>query len=277
MKIIFSSNVHGQTGTTTNMLAVAVMSNILYKRRSILLQTQFHLNQLEVPLLPVIKRKEAVSCKLGMDELLKGIQAGKSTQELLKACCISLSEHGLDFLPGTNMVNREIYEEGLTAGLYELLQLAEQFYELVFIDIGPIQNQLAEQIWKEADISIINLSQNIRVLDDFFTTHNPPKEAVYLLGFYDWKSTLNKKTLTRLYKPLKEENTFVIPYNTELRDSVSEAKLNQFFLQNMYCEPEDENYYFVEEVKKIVAYLMFLTDQNAGKQRNEYQENRYRR
>ncbi len=277
MKIIFSSNVHGQTGTTTNMLAIAVMSDILYQRKSILLQTQFCLNQLEVPLLPPTKRKEANSYELGMDALLKGIQSGKSTKELLKACCICISENRMDFLPGTNARNREVYEEEIAKGLHEVLKLANEFYEYVFIDIGPVQNELAQQIWKEADLLVINLCQNIRVLDHFFSEYEQPKNIIYLLGYYDCHSTVNKKTLTRLYKPLKRENTFVIPYNTELRDSVSEAKLIQFFLQNMYCEPDDENYYFVEEVKKVSGYIMNLEKMGALGQTQNVLENRYRR
>lgn len=277
MKIVFSSNVHGQTGTTTNMLATAVMSDILYQRKSILLQTQFYLNQLEVPLLPFSKRKEASSYELGMDALLKGIQSGKSTEELLKACCINISENRMDFLPGTNAKNREVYEQEMTNEFHEVLKLADEFYEYVFIDIGPIQNVLAEQVWQEADLLIVNLCQNIRVLDHFFSEYQPPKDAIYFIGYYDCHSTINKKALTRLYKPLREENTFVVPYNTELRDSVSEAKLIQFFLQNMYCEPEDENYYFVEEVKKIAGYIMNLEKSDSSDRTQAVWKNRYRR
>ena len=70
-----------------------------------------------------------------MDALLKGIQSGKSTKELLKACCICISENRMDFLPGTNARNREVYEEEIAKGLHEILKLANEFYEYVFIDI----------------------------------------------------------------------------------------------------------------------------------------------
>ena len=89
---------------------------------------------------------------------------------------------------------------------------------------------------------------------------------------------LNKKSkYSRLYKSLKGENTFVIPYNTELRDSVSEAKLIQFFLQNMYCEPQDENYYFVEEVKKVSGYIMNLEKMGNLEQTQKVLENPHSR
>lgn len=256
MKIIYSSNVHGQTGTTTNMLTTAVMGDILFRKKSILLQTQFRLNQLEVPLLPTEHRKEALQYEIGMDALLKGIQAGKSTEELLKACCVSISKNGMDFLPGTNTANKEIYENQIAKGFHEILELADQLYEYVFIDVGPIEQTIAQKIWKEADILVINLCQNTRVLDDFFNNYELPEKTIYLIGNYDNHSTMNLKTLSRIYRPLKEENTFVIPYNTEFRDAISEAELFTYFYRNIICEREDENFYFVNEVKRAVRYIM---------------------
>ena len=51
----------------------------------------------------------------------------------------------MDFLPGTNARNREVYEEEIAKGLHEILKLANEFYEYVFIDIGPVQNEFAQQ------------------------------------------------------------------------------------------------------------------------------------
>ena len=256
MVVMYYSNVHGQAGTSTNMLTAGIMADILYCKKSIMLQTQFRLNQLEVSLMNESARKEILEYEIGIDALMKGIKAGRNTKELLKNCCISLPGSNIDFLPGTNSSNRHLYEEEILRQFREILLLAKEVYEIVYVDIGYMEKDIASRMWQEADVLVVNLCQNIRVLNDFFNCFYGAENVVYIIGNYDKYSKLNLRTLFRLYKGLRNDNCFAIPYNTEVKDSMSEAGLINFFYKNIACNEEDYNYDIINGTRKAVSKIM---------------------
>lgn len=238
------------------MLAIALMNEILFQRKSILLQTQYTLNRLELSLLKQEQRAQMEEVPRGMNALIKSILAGTGTREMLMNCCVSLKNHKIDFLPGPYNKSREVYEEEMDATITEILYLAEQCCEYLYVDSGVSKNPNSMKVLEEADLIVMNLSQNKRILDDLLN-HSllRNKNICYLIGNYDPKSQYNKTYLFRNYKKLNKENTFFIPYNTEFRDAVSEATVTTFFLVNFYCEEEDENRFFIEEVKNAARKI----------------------
>lgn len=262
MKIVFWSNVHGQSGTSSNMLAVAMMNDLMYGNRSILLQTQFEMNQLEIPLLSESKREQIRNYNIGVDRLIQGIRSGMNAKQLLTSSCITLSKQCIDFLPSTNSKYREIYEKEIKDNFKEILALAEACYELVFIDASAGMNEFIEMVWEEADLIIVNLSQNKRVLEDFFLRYEINYEKMlFLIGNYDANSEWNVKNILKRIKNMKKEITFTIPYNTQFRDAASCAQLTEFFLQNLGCEKDDDNYEFIKELTKLTHKLQHISEE----------------
>ena len=253
MKVAIWSNVHGQPGTSSNMLAMAFMGDIIYGRKSILLQTQITLNHLEFSLLKKEQRKRIEQLQLGMNTLIKSMIAGIGTRELLKDCCLSLGENQIDFLPGPHHKHKSVYERELEDTLHNILLLADQCYEHVYIDCGVGMNQYTSQVLEAADIILVSTCQNKRVLDDLFDNYKLPQKPVcYLIGNYDPKSQNTLKNLFHTYKEMNKQNTYVIPYNVEFKDAASESFITSFFYRNICCTAEDDNYYFIQEVKRAV-------------------------
>lgn len=262
MKIVFWSNVHGQSGTSSNMLAVAMMNDLVYGNRSILLQTQFEMNQLEIPLLSESRREQIRNYNIGVDRLIQGIRSGMNAKQLLTSSCITLSKQCIDFLPSTNSKYREIYEKEIKENFKEILALAEACYEFVFIDASAGMNDFVEMIWDEADVIIINLCQNKRVLEDFFLRYEVNfDKMLFLLGNYDAHSEWNVKNILKRIKGMKKELTYTIPYNTQFRDAASCAQLTEFFLQNIGCEKDDENYELINELTKLTHKLHNISEE----------------
>lgn len=256
MKIVFWSNVHGQPGTSSNMLAAAMMNDLMYRNRSILLQTQFELNDLEIPLLSEARREQIRSYNVGVDRLIQGIRSGMSAKQLLTSSCISLARQCIDFLPGTNVRYKEIFDKEIRETFRGILSLAQDCYEMVFVDASTEISDFMDTLFEEADLIVVNLSQNRRVIEDFLHKYTIDyKKMVFLFGNYDPDSDINVRNVCNRFKNLKKELTFVLPYNTDFRDAASKASLSEFFLQNMGCEEDDENYYFIEELMRFV-YLI---------------------
>lgn len=265
MKVAIWSNVHGQSGASSNMLAMAFMGDIIYGRKSILLQTQYSMNHLEYSLVKKEQRKSIEQMQIGMNTLIKSMIAGIGTRELLKSCCLSLGENHIDFVPGPHHKHRNVYEKELEDTLNNILSLAEQCYEYVYIDCGVGLNQYTKLVLQEVDMILVSTCQNKRVLDDLFENYElPHKPICYLIGNYDPKSSNTLKNLFHTYKALNKHNTFVIPYNVEFKDAASEAFLANFFYCNICCTSEDENYYFIQEVQRAVRnvndILEYLTN-----------------
>lgn len=271
MKVLFWGNAHGQAGTSSNMIATAMMNDLLYKKKSILLQTHFDLNQLEACLLEKKKCELVNDYHIGMDQLIQGILSGRNTRQLLMDCSLALTEECIDFLPGTQAKNREVYEHGLQEAFHTILNLAQQCYEDVFIDACTGMNQFMEQLWDEVDYVIVCLSQNTRVLNDFFTNYTYDRsKTLFLIGNYDKRSELNLKNLCKRYKALTFQNTMVIPYNVEFRDAMSLTRVKEFFYQNVYCEKEDDNFEFIEQVKGFSSLLYRLSEEKQLRIPDEY-------
>ena len=271
MKVLFWSNTHGQAGTSANMIAVAMMNDLLYERKSILLQTHFDLNQLEVCLLERKKCELVRDYRIGIDQLIQGILSGMNTRQLLMDCCLSLTDKCIDFLPGTHTKQREVYEKGLLETYHTILNLAAQCYEDVFIDGCTGMNPFMEQLWKEMDFVVVCLSQNTRVLNDFFNNYTYDRDkTLFLIGNYDNRSELNLKNLCKRYKALNYQNTMVIPYNVEFRDAMSLARIKEYFYQNIYCEKEDNNFEFIEQMKGFSTLLYRLSKEKQFKLPDEY-------
>lgn len=256
MKIVFWSNVHGQSGTSSNMLATAMMNDLVYGKRSILLQTQFEMNQLEIPLLSESRREQIREYNIGVDRLIQGIRSGMNAKQLLTSSCITLSKQCIDFLPGTHTKYREIYEQQMKTSFKDIIELSEACYEMVYIDASAGMNEFVEMIFKEADVIIVNLCQNRRVLEDFFTRYDIDYDKMlFVIGNYDSYSEYNLKNLCRRIKPLRKELTYVVPYNIQFRDAMSRASLTEFFLQNIECERHDSNYEFIQELTGLTHAL----------------------
>lgn len=271
MKILFWGNTRGQAGTSANMIAVAMMNDLLYQKKSILLQTHFDLNQLETWLLERKKRELVCDYRVGIDQLIQGILSGMNTRQLLMDCCLSVTEECIDFLPGTQAKHREVYEQGLQEAYHTILNLAQQCYEDVFIDACTGMNPFMKKLWDEADYVVVCLSQNIRVLNDFFRNYTyDRKKTLFLIGNYDKRSELNLKNLFKRYKSLNYQNTMVIPYNVEFRDAMAFAKIKEFFYQNIHCDKEDSNFEFIEQVKGFASLLYRLSEEKQLKIPDDY-------
>lgn len=255
MKIIFCSNVHGQTGVTANMLTTALLSDILYDKKSILLQTQPKLNQLEIPLLEGKKRKELLKQNLGMDMLIKNLISGKCTKEIFGNCCVSLLNSSMHFIPGSDTADRTKHIDAIAKTLHDMLSLAEELYEIVFLDAGVMPGKIADILFKEADKIVICLNQNKRVLDEYFAKGIEYDKIIYVIGNYDKCSINDYKYLMKSYTLLNKDNTFLIPYNTELRDALSESNLFTYFYRNITCDSSDYNFEFMQSALKLTRFI----------------------
>ncbi|HWT74296.1 MAG TPA: hypothetical protein VN258_06215 [Mobilitalea sp.] len=262
MKILFWSPVHGQTATTSNILATSMVAGMYYRKKVVLTQTQFSFNNLEAPIVGANAYNAASKeffREIGIDTLIRCFKAAKLDKETLENCCIALENTNILLLPGTSKTIKESFEYEMEAVIVNLLKAMEAIYGVIFVDICSGENSLSMKLLEEADLVVINLSQNLSVLDLFFQQYKDKlsSNVFYLFGKYDCNSKYNINNIRRKYrKMITQKNSGVIPYHTGYMDAQTDGKVVEFFRDNLNCSKKDEAYYFMLKVKNATEKIL---------------------
>jgi hypothetical protein len=128
------------------------------------------------------------------------------------------------------------------------------------VDANPAMNELSRKLMEEADITVINLSQNIGILDMFLNTFRESidSKVFYLFGNYDSNSKYNIRNIRRKYKDITISNSGVIPYNTGYKDAQIESKVIEFLRKNLYHQKSSENCYFIMKSTSVAEKILKL-------------------
>ena len=186
MKIVFWAPVHGHTGQSANMLAVSLMMAMKQKKRLLLTQTQFCVNDMEDAIVGRVGTKEIRERfyqDMGIDSLIRCIKRKRPDKADVENCCIQLlPNEDLVLLPGSQSSNYEVYSEILSETIVTLLNETEKYYDAVLIDAAPGIDKINDKLFETSDLVVVNLSQNIGVTDLFF--RNIPEKLLRKKVFY---------------------------------------------------------------------------------------------
>ncbi len=275
MKIAFWSPYHGQAGTTSNILAIAILAGMVHKQKVVLTQTQFEMNNLEAPFVGVdLKNRDSSEYfrGIGIDTLNRSLMAAPLTKDDVMNCCIEFLDGRLQLLPGSSKHNRQHFEQSMSQTILTLLGHIEKHCDVVFLDISSGNNPISKMIIEESDLVVVNLSQNIGITDRHFSNpfEGAKGEKFYLIGSYDPDSKYNLSSIRRTYrKHMKQNNTGVVPYNTGFLDAQNDRDIINFFLNNINSAKDDINGYFIQEATQTAEKILALAKENKEKRQVE--------
>ncbi len=258
MKIVFWSNVHGQTATTSNLIIIALFAVIEYNIKSLITQSHFNLNNLESSLIGTSNTEsKEIFEDIGLDAIARNIKSNSLDKESFDNCSLSYLNERLHLLPGTTKNNKGIYELDMLETFKIMLNEATSFYDIVFIDANSGVNQVSNGLLEEADLIIANLCQNKFVLNDFFNNHSNKfkDKTLYLIGNYSFESYYSLRNISKLYK-VKKNKIATIPHNVQFLDAQSNGEVIKFLLRNVDCSKEDKNYRFIKESRNAAQMVL---------------------
>ncbi len=262
MKIVFWSPLHGQTGSTSNILAVALLTGLYYRKRSILTQTHFQYNNLEAPLVGVNPYQAASKeyfREVGIDTIIRCFKAAKLDKDTIENCCIALGNTKLLLLPGTSKTIKEVFDYEMEAVMGNLLKAMEEVCGIVLVDLSSGDNTLSHKLMQEADLIVVNLCQNTGVVEEYFQRYAmfmQEKKVFYLFGKYDRNSKYNISNLRRKYNKMKAVNSGVIPYSTGFMDAMTDGHVIDFFRSASVNHRREEEYYFMSSALKTTRNIL---------------------
>ena len=133
------------------------------------------------------------------------------------------------------------------------IQCLEDYGDLILVDTSAAPLASTRKILQQADLVVVNLSQNRQMLDHFFRNYSAVrKKAFYLIGNYDAESELTRAEVIKQYR-IPGNSLGVIPHNVQFSDAVSDGKLIRFLLKNYHCEKQDSNFDFMSSAKEAVS------------------------
>ncbi len=267
MQIAFWGNSRGKAGITSNIAAISTFMALEMQIRIILFENHFNLNNLENGFLEnsyddFVMESPFYYHHLGIDQVMKQLDSHIGIQEVIKDAALEPITEKLFYIPQSNTGNKEVFEYELNQILEILLKELEKFAQIVFVDTAVSDNLTTKTILDKADFIVMNLCQDPFLLMDCFRRfHSIRKKCIYLLGNYDRYSRYTIKYVIRKFE-IPKERIAVIPYNTGFKDALSLGRLVAFLSRNMLCSKQDENYYFIKELKRACKMIYNLICQN---------------
>jgi len=259
MQIAFWSPVHGQTATTSNTVALSVMTALDYRYKTMVTHTHFDKNNLEASLLDksFLKGDLFDLTDTGIDALSRFCKLNKIDPEMVNNYATTLVKNRLDLLIGTLSTHRELYMQNITDVIDQIITSVKECYEFAMIDVSSGMGGLTKRIIDKSDLVVINLCQSYHVLDEYFENYEKDfkeKNRIYLVSRYDENSRLNIKAIKKVYGV----KAIILPiyYSIEFSDAMSIGKSIEFFLKERNCSEQDINYKFIQSIRGTVEKML---------------------
>lgn len=263
LKIAYWGSMHGQPGATSNLLATSIYMCAAMKARVAVLQSHFSMNNLSYPLIG-LSDGIATFRDTGIDALLRDYKSRPLTEDVIISDGMSLLSRQYSLFSGTGNRNKDTYEKEMLMCFNSITEEIAKYNDYVFIDISSGYSRLSQKIVKDADILVINMSQNRQVINEYINEPIEHDNIIYLFGNYNKNSKYNLKNLSRMY-PAFRKNSYSIFYNVDFQDAQNDGKTIEFMLKNLNCSELSVNYDFMQSVKMLSEEIKRRGDEIASR------------
>lgn len=262
MKIAFWGSMHGQPGTTSNLMASSIYMCAHYQKRVAVLQTHISMNNLSFPLAGISDGNDSFRDS-GIDVIMRDIKSKPLTESVIKTDCISRLGGQYSLFLGTGNRDRDSFEKDMEMYFNAIVKEIDRYNDYVYIDVSSGYGELSKKIVSQADILVVNLSQNRRVIEEYFDSPFEHKNTYFVIGSYDPDSRYSIHQLGRIYPQLKRR-TYCTLRNSGYMDAQNDGQAVDFFLKNMDCMPYSTNYEFMQSVADFTTILKERGDAYEG-------------
>lgn len=264
--ISFWSNGKGETGKAAAMAAVTTYLAVHHNYKILVLDTKYNdyfyqdCYWKEDKTIKLIHSQNAkTNIASGITGLTKAILSKKTSPEIVTNYTrIVFNKNRLEILTDTK-VEKQDYE--LHKKIFkDIARIANQYYDLVFIDIDHnLDKDTTNSLLEISDLIIFNISQKIRQINEYLELKEEnsifrDKAIIPLLGKFDENSKYTAKNVSRYLK--EKETICTVPYNTLFFEACNEAEVADYFIKYRKINSKDKNSYFLEEVKKVAEKIV---------------------
>lgn len=251
-------------GTTSSSIAFATELAIQHNIKVLLISTALNDSLIRDSFWPQKKknhfslfsgsikmREVETSGIVGLDRM---IRSNKLTPEIITDYAKIVLTNRLEILLG---VEGDESQYNVVKEKYsQIISLANKYYDTVIVDLdNKIGKQSEIDILNTSDIVVALVPQRAKEIERIQKMINEKyilneQKTIMAIGKYMENTKYNAKNITRnLLKEKEIINT--IPYNNLFFEATQEGTVIDLFLNFMRIREKDENYNFVQELKKL--------------------------
>jgi len=259
-----------ETGKTLSMVAIATYMALKNNLKILIVGTQFNDKTLEECFWPIVKENANTNILLtkktdistGIEGLSKAVMSNKSTPEIITNYTKVVFKDRLEVLLTPETTDYNEYTK-IATSYKEIIQFANKYYDIVFVDVTNGFDDAAQsrELLTSSDLIIYTFSQKLKLINQILELKNDEKfrkigNIVYLLSKCDINSKYNEKNVARLIGERK--GILTVPYCTLFGEAANEGDVDEYFIKyNKLTDQTDQNYIFVEAVKKDVEQIIY--------------------
>lgn len=267
--VAFWSNEKEETSKTASIVATATITAIDNNIKSLLISTVNRDNSLETCfwssnkiqnlVAQISGTRQSNALESGIDALVKLKNSNKLTPEIIPNYTKMVFKNRLEIVFGSTITSKELLEKN-SKDYKDVISIANKHYDIVFIDLNKgMDEEMSKDILAMSDLVVINISQSLTTIDNYikFATENlqfDMRKSILAVGRYDVKSKYNLKNIVRYIGA--KQNIYAIPYNTLFFEAIGEGNVANFFLKHRKLNEGNENFKFIEEVRKLSAGII---------------------
>ena len=259
MNIVFWSKYAGRCATSGNMLAVSVMSSLVYSVGGILLQMDNRSRALDEVFegkrsMNLIMEEYAYYCSKGMDELMDRSQINGLTVDDVKDNVVPIRNTSMSYIPTSIKIQKSLRDKDIISSSKALLNVLKENFAYSFIDCVNGDSPMTKSVLDNADVIVVNICQGMN--DSLAITDKKLKDkCVYLVGRYDAGSNESLSDICRKHN-IDREDIMCIPYNIAFHDAIVEGRLVPFMSKNMLARRFDDNFDFINNVYRATHMIL---------------------
>ena len=259
-QIAFWSPQSGQTATSSNMIATAIMISLEYVMKTVLSHTAWKGSMIDETLLkerPTFVN-DVVYSNVGIDALERLARSNQLSAKVVKDYVDTILPGRLELLRGTAKPTEALYST-IQDAVKSIYEAASGYYNVTMIDCGSgVNDAIAKSVVQNADMTVVNLNQNLAVLKAFFNgAYNEflgDKSKLIVLGQYDPNSKYTINNIRRMFKT--KQPIYAVPRCAGYMDSINDRQVVEFFLRNKNVNSSHENYFFMTEVRRLAKGIL---------------------
>lgn len=266
MNVVFWSPLSGHGATTSNMACVALMSSLMYCYKTISFQSGYSYNNLDQSFIGnavvapanTVNEEFAYYMGKGIDGVLGSIYMDSFMNEKIADHSIEIVKGLSYFLPSTMKSNEDLFNDRMSANIFNLLEECSKTFDITFIDNQSKVDKVSKNIFLKADLCVINVNQNLEMIDTAkreFNKMNCTCKVLYAIGRYDEKSRFSLKTIAKKAE-ISRDDIGTVPYCSDYLEAVLMGRTKEFLKNNFNCGRRDNNYFFISEVKSLTNKLL---------------------
>lgn len=259
-----------ETGKTFSLVAIATYMALKNNLKILIVSTQFNDRTIEECFWPVVKNNsnsiplftKNTDISTGIEGLSKAVISNKSTPEIITNYTKVIFKDRLEVLLSPETTNYDEYSK-IATSYQEIIQFANKYYDIVFVDVtnGFDVASRSRELLTISDLIVYTFPQKIKSINQIIELKSNEEfkrvqNIVYMLSRSDVNSKYNEKNVARNIGERK--GILSVPYCTLFGEAASEGNVAEYFIKyNKLTDETDQNYIFIEWVKKDVQDIIY--------------------